>query len=84
MTVKEELHRIVDLLPDAEIQAVLRFLQYLREARYDDRVSRLLMSAPEDPEPLTAEEALAVDRALEEFRKGQTIPWEEVRRQIAD
>ena len=84
MTAKEELHRIVDLLPDSETQAALRFLEYLRDAPHDDPVTPMLLSAPEDSEPLSPEEEAAVEKGLQEMRSGQTIPWEEVRRQIAD
>jgi len=84
MSSKQELHRIIESLPDPEVQAALRFLQYLRDARHDDPLVKMLMTADEDPEPLTPEEAAAVDRALTEYHTGQTVSWEEVRRRITD
>ena len=82
MTTREQLHRIVELLPDSEVKAALRFVEYLRDTRRSDEVARMLMNAAEDDEPLTPEEADSLERAAEEARSGQTVPWEEVRRQI--
>lgn len=82
MSAREQLHHLIDLLPDGEIQVALRFVEYLRDAPYSDPFTRLLMTAPEDAELLTPEEEAALNQALQEARTGQAIRWQEVRSQI--
>ena len=82
MGAREQLHRMINGLPDPELQVALRFVEYLRDAPHGDALTQLLMTAPEDPESLTPGEASAVDLAFQQARTGQTIPWEEVRSQI--
>ena len=71
MTTREELYRLVDELPDYEIQAAMRYLQYLRD-RYDP-VLAVLLNAPEDDEPETAGERQTVDVAIEDLATGQMV-----------
>jgi hypothetical protein len=61
MSLKDELHRLVDLLPELEAP---RALAFLRECL-------------EDPEYLTVEEEAAVVQAREEFSRGETISLEQ-------
>ncbi|MBI2916577.1 MAG: hypothetical protein HYY01_01170 [Chloroflexi bacterium] len=77
---RDALHRLVDQLPDGELQAAQRFLAYLRDM--GDPVLRAFLEAPEDDEPETEEERLAVEQAKEEIRQGKGIPWEEVKREL--
>ena len=39
MTVKENLHRLVDELPETELKAAQRFLEYLRDMSSDEEIS---------------------------------------------
>lgn len=39
MTVKENLHRLVDELPETELKAAHRFLEYLRDMSSDEEIS---------------------------------------------
>lgn len=78
MTVKEQLHELIDSLPETQAGLVMALLR----SALDAPLSQRLEGAPEDPEPLTAQEAAAVDRAWEEARAGQIVPWEELRKQI--
>jgi hypothetical protein len=89
MTVKEELHQLVEALPEREAHAARRFLEYLRDrgaargaADHDDPVLRAFMEAPEDDEPLTPEEIVAIEEAEEEIARGEGIPWERVRAEL--
>ena len=79
MSIRDQLHRLVDVLPEAEAGAALRFLEYLRDAPNGDEVTRILMTAPEVDEPFTGEEEASLERALDEVRRGETKPWPEVR-----
>lgn len=82
MSIREQLHRLVDVLPEAEAGAALRFLEYLRDAPGGDEVTRILMRAPEVDEPFTDEEQASLDRAREKAGRGETKPWPEVREHI--
>jgi hypothetical protein len=73
MTVKEELHQLVDALPDSELLPARRFLEYLSQVG-GDPVLRALLEAPDDDEPLTDEDHAALDEAWQEYRRGDGIP----------
>lgn len=66
MTTKQ-LHRMVDELPDWLLAEAEQALEPLRAAP-DDPVVRALMEAPEDDEPLTAEDIAAIEEAREDVR----------------
>jgi hypothetical protein len=74
MTTKEALYRIIDALRDDEAECLLQTL--------GDPVSRALALAPEDDEPLTAEQLAAVEQAREAYRRGEWVSDEEVRREF--
>jgi hypothetical protein len=59
---KEQLYRLIDQLSDAQTQAVLAFVQVLSM----DPVSRAILLAPCDDEPVTPEEEAEVARAMHE------------------
>ena len=47
----------------------------LRDTQRGDELTRVLMQASEDDEPLTPDEISRRGRAADEARKGQTIPF---------
>ena len=63
MTLKEKLHRLVDDLPDRELAAAERYLEFLRDAG-SDPLTEAMRRAPEDDEPFTEEDGAAVAEAL--------------------
>ncbi len=75
MTVREELHKLLDALPDSDVPATRKFLRSLL-----DPVELSLLAAPSDDEPETEEERAAVERALSDPRP--EIPMEEVLREF--
>ena len=78
MVTREELHQIVDWLPDNMLEAGGQaFLDFLKKT---DPVLHALITAPEDDEPETEEERAAVEEAYREIREGRAefIPHEEV------
>ena len=83
MSIKDDLHRLVDALPEQEIHAAQRYMEYLRGGGSDEFV-RALMEAPEDDEPMTAEEAQGADEAWQEYLRGEARPWEEVRKELGN
>jgi len=80
MTIKDELHRLVDELPQKELRGAKRFLEYLRNM--GDPVLRALSEAPEDDEPETEEEKAAVGEAYEDLKAGRLIPLDDVKREF--
>jgi hypothetical protein len=78
---KGRLHRLVDELPESEVPAAERYLEYLRLAGQDP-VLHAILTAPEDDEPETAEERLAVDEAREDIRAGRVLDLDQVKREL--
>jgi hypothetical protein len=64
MTVRENVHQIVDALPDERLEDVLDYLAELSEP----------------DEPLSAETHAAIQEGLNDIRNGRTIGLEEYRR----
>ena len=81
MTIKDDLHRLVDTLPEQELHAALRYMEYLHDVGSDELVGALL-EAPEDDEPITTEESEGADEAWQEYLRGEARPWEEVRKEL--
>jgi len=80
MTLRDEVHELVDQLPDDELNAARRFVEYLRH--HGDPLLKKLMEAPIDDEPVTEEEEALVAEAREELARGETISHEEVKREF--
>ena len=78
--VRETLHRIVDELPDTELLAAKRYMEYLRNM--SDPLVRKLAEAPYYDEPLTAEDEAALQEGLADFAAGRVYPSEEVKREL--
>ena len=81
MTIKEDLHRLVDELPKKELPIAKRYLEYLRNM--GDPVLRSFIEAPEDDEEETEEETAMIEEARQEYLRGEARPWEEVREELA-
>lgn len=84
MTTKEDLRadlrRLVDQLPESELHAARRFLEYV--LYHDDPVLRAFMEAPLDDEPESEEERAAVEEARQDFAAGRVYTLEEVKREF--
>jgi len=76
---KEILHRVIDTLPDSELEAAARLLAGLG---IDDPVLRAVLAAPIDDEPETPEEAAAVQQARDDLAAGRVVSHEEARRRL--
>ena len=77
---RNDLYRLVDSLPESEVQAARRFLEYLRDSR--DPVLTALLSAPDDDEPETDEERASVSKARQDIQAGRIVSpktiWNEI------
>jgi hypothetical protein len=70
---REDVHRLVDELPENAVDAAARLL-----ARARDPMLGVLDAAPLDDEPLTEEDLRAIDAA----RKEPGILWEQARKEL--
>lgn len=80
MITKEHLHKLVDPLPQGEIEAARRYLEYLRDA--GDPLTRTLGQAPLDDEMEDDEERAAVAEGRADFDSGRVVSHEEIRREF--
>ena len=76
MATKEDLHKLIDKLPEDEIQAATLYLQHLQNR--NDPVLAALLNAPEDDEPETEYERQAVAEALEDLKAGRVLTSDQV------
>ena len=81
MGVRDEVHALVDALPESELPTVRDFLE-ARAREVNDPFIRFLNDAPFDDEPVTPEEEEAVAEAREDIRQGRTISLDELKRQL--
>ncbi len=77
MTTRDEVHRLVEQLPEGALEDAKRLLEELRMR--SDPLLRALADAPEDDEPETEEERQAVAEAYEDLRAGRVVPHEQAR-----
>lgn len=81
MSVREDLHRLVDLIPDAEGTKARQLLLELIE-KTGDPLLVALANAPEDDEATSPEEDEGAAEAWQEYLQGRGRPWEEVRKDL--
>lgn len=80
MTERERLHALIDTLPENEVHAALRFVEFLET----EPSSRLwsIEEAPLDDEPLTADEEQALAEAESDVAEGRVVSHMEARRRL--
>ena len=71
MTALQDLHALVDWLPECAREEAHQFL--LAQLKKHDPVAYAFFTAPEDDEPLTAEEIAEIDAALAEIEQGEPM-----------
>lgn len=75
MLTRDQMHRLIDALPESQLADVALALE-----QATDPLTRALLLAPEDDEPLTEEEMLAIEAARAEAGSVGYIAHEEVKR----
>jgi hypothetical protein len=76
---REMLHELIDRIPDGEILAARRFLEYLAS----NPAYRAALAAPPDDEPVTSDDAEVIRKAGEDVRAGRArFPNDEVVREF--
>ena len=74
---RQHVHELVDQLDAGQLAAVGQLLEVMT-----DPVARSLANAPVDDEPISEEEAAALDEAHASIERGEGIPHEEILREF--
>jgi hypothetical protein len=77
---REDLHRLIDELPEAEAHAARRYLEYLRDRSLPGLEA--LLEAEEEEEELSAEGERLLQEGIEDVRAGRTVSGAKVRREL--
>jgi hypothetical protein len=75
---KQHAHELIDQLDAAQVSAVVPLLQFMLL----DPVSRSLAAAPVEQQPVSPEEAAALDQARSSLDRGQGISHEDILREF--
>jgi hypothetical protein len=75
---KQHAHELIERLEPEEMRVAVRFLEFMLL----DPVARSLATASIEDEPITAEEAAALDEARASLDRGEGIPHEEILREF--
>lgn len=82
MTVKEQLHRLVDTLPERELATAAHVLEGLAALAFADPLARTLAEAPDDDEPLTDAARAEMAEGWADYQAGRGASAEDVRREL--
>ena len=77
---KNRLAELIERLPEGEIQAAVRYLEYLKDR--GDPYLKFLMSVPEEEEELTDEFQRELDRAWKDIDDGQVISSDQLKQEL--
>ena len=75
---RDTLHDLVDRIPEEELPAAKRYLEYLVVSP----ACRAALLAPLDDELVTDADAAAITQAREDVRTGKVIPHDEILREF--
>ena len=78
MTTKEQIHQLVDDLPERELDTAKRVLEGLSALSASSPAEAALASAPVDDESVTDEEARAIAEGERDVDAGRVVTAEEV------
>ena len=81
MTTREQLHQMIDELPECDLHLTEMLIQWRHELR-DNRMLVTLATAPLDDEPETAEAATDVAKADEAIPAGRVYSMEDIKRKF--
>ena len=68
---RDQLHRLIDKLPEDELGAARQYLEYLEAS---GGLPAVLAEAPEEEDPLTPAEAASLAEAEAQVAQGEIIP----------
>ena len=79
MTAREQVHQLVDALPDNELATAGRVLAGLSALALSDPAAAALAKAPMDDEPVTDREAEAIEEGELDFERGEVVSAADLR-----
>ena len=79
MTTKEQIHQLVNDLPESDLETVKRVLEGLSALSGSSAVETALASAPIDDESVTAGEAIAIEQGERDVEAGRVVTADQVR-----
>ena len=74
---RQAIKDLIDDLPDLELHAVKRFIQYVRDM--DDPLLRIMAEAPWDDEPVTEEDLEAIEESNRDIAAGRVISHQDLK-----
>ncbi len=77
-TEKQQLHELIDRLPEEQLRSARQFLSFLCA----DPVLLSLLNAPPDDEPYTEEQQRRDAEEIASIERGEGIPHEEILREF--
>ena len=80
MTAKEKLRQAVEEMTELEAEEALAFIA---DRRGRDPVIEAFENAALDDEPVTEEDERALEEARTAYRRGETVPLDEIRDEFA-
>jgi hypothetical protein len=78
MATREEIHKLVDELPESQLDPLVEFIA----SRGHDPLARRLDSAPTEDEEISAEEQVAAAAGRADIAAGRTVPLAEIKREF--
>jgi len=78
---RDELHRLIDQLPESEVMPAFRYLRYLKDLGEDPMLKKLAES-PVDDEPESDEESEGAHHARQEARQGRLFTDDDLEREL--
>lgn len=79
---RDELHRLVEHLPDRVVGAAKRILEALSQAPSDSVTEALAKAAMKEPESLSDEDREALREAYDDLMAGRVVSHEEIKREF--
>ncbi len=79
MTTKEQIHQLVEDLPDSDLETVKRVLEGLSALSSANLVKAALAHAPIDDESVTDEEAQAIEEAELDIEAGRVVTADQIK-----
>jgi hypothetical protein len=78
---RSELHWLIDALPESEALIAKKFMEFLISMSGDPLLAAFL-KAPEDDEPLTAQDLKDLEIAEKALAEGKVKEWDQVKKDL--
>jgi hypothetical protein len=81
VTTRDTLRRLIDELPESEIETVHLLVEHRHKLRQEPLLL-LLATAPLDDEPSTPEEDAEAEEAWQEYLRGESVSSDDAKREL--